>query len=363
LTAVAVAAVSRLFVFVVAVVSASAFGERPSCSKCWNIQVPLVNLFSRYDSAYYVNIAWHGYGNLIGPRWAFFPGYPIVIGSVGRLAALVSPLPLVLTLYVVGFAVSNIAFFGCIYYLYKLSIEVLGDKDLAFYSALCLAFYPAGVFLSATYSESLFLLLMLSSLYYWRIGRFGITALLAFFEALTRPVGILLVIPFLIDLARGKAPRRVASYLPIAAVPLAFLIFLAFSQLAAGTPFASFIAERLYWGITPTLPLIAARTYHAIIHNPITVGCYLAIAIGGLLTSILRRKNDMEGTIDVYGLALLVTYPYAGLISVARYTVTLIPVYFGCARWMQRSKTLTLAIFLILLAIGVGLFANWYRFY
>jgi len=164
-------------------------------------------------------------------------------------------------------------------------------------------------------------------------------------------------------LVRGKVPRRIEGYLPIATILLAFLSFLAFSQLTVGTPFASFVAEHLYWGIAPTLPLIAAKTYHAIIHNPITVGCFLAVAIGGLLTSILRCKNDAEGTIDIYGLALLLTYPYAGLISIARYTITLIPVYFGCARWMQRSKALTLAIFLILLAIGVGLFVNWYSFY
>jgi hypothetical protein len=361
-TIMAVAVISRGFVFATAIATASIFGERPGCPQCWNIEVPLINLFSRWDSAYYTAIALRGYSNLIVPRWEFFPGYPLTMGSLGRLLTIVMPIPLVDAVYLMGFMVSNAAFFGSVYYLYKLSVLVLRDVNLAFYSALCLAFYPAGVFLSATYSESLFLFLMLSSLYYWRMGKFRECALLGFFEALTRPVGILLVIPYLIELARDKTLRKSTSYLPILTVLLGFLSFFVFSQLMTGTPFAQFEAERLYWGVTPSLQRVVNASYDDILGNPIIVP-YFAVAIVGMLSSILARKSKAESTIDAYALALLATYPYTGLIAIARYSITLIPVYWGYARWSQRAGSLIFGVFLVLLAIGVGLFVNWYRFY
>jgi hypothetical protein len=361
-TVMGAAGASRLFIFMIAIASSSIFGEPLYCQNCWDIAVPFINLFARYDSGYYIDIALHGYSNSIVPRWEFFPGYPVTIGILGRGLAVLSPLPLELTLYTTGFIISNLSFFGCVYYLFKLSATVLRDNKLAFYSTLGLAFYPAGVFLSAAYSESLFLLLMLSSLYYWRVEEYGKSAVLGFFEALTRPVGILLVVPFLIEVARDKKQRRAANYLPVVTVLLGFLTFLAFSQLMTGTPFAQFDADRLYWAVTPSPPRIIQSAIENAVANPIIVP-YVVISVGGLLTSFILRKNRAETAIDAYGLALLFTYPYTGLISIARYSITLISAYWGYARWMQRHVLLVLAIFLVLLAIGVGLFVNWYAFY
>ena len=129
-----------------------------------------------------------------------------------------------------------------------------------------------------------------------------------------------------------------------------------------GTPFATFEAGRLYWQIGPNLPIIIGSAYGAIVGNPIIVP-YIAIAIGGMLTSIRSPRNNPETAIDAYALILLATYLYAPLISFPRYSITLIPAYWGYARWSLRAAKIVFAIFLVLLAIGVGLFVNWYRFY
>jgi len=353
---------SRGFVFAVGLAAATFFKERP-CRHCWNNGIPFINLFSRWDSGYYVNIALRGYSNLIVPRWEFFPGYPIVMGSLGRVLTLATGTPLVISMYWMGFVVSNLSFFGSMYYLYKLSAKVLGDNNLAFYSALSLAFYPAGVFLSAAYSDSLFLLLMLSSLYYWRMKKYPQCSLLGFFGALTRPVGVVLVIPYLVELIRDRSLRKnVSAYLPVAIVPFGFLSFLAYSQLMTGTPFATFEAGRLYWQIAPDLPRIIGSAYSTLVGNPIIVP-YIAIAIGGMVTSILSPRSRTKTAIHAYALVLLATYLYAPLISFPRYSITLVPAYWGYARWSQRARSLVFAIFLVLLAIGVALFVNWYRFY
>ncbi len=364
-TIMAVAVLSRGLVFVMGIAAASIFGERLLCQYCGDIGIPFIGLFSRWDSNYYAEIALHGYSNLVVPQWEFFPSYPALIGFFGRLLAMVTPMPQDLAVYSMGFVVSNLAFFGSVYYMYKLSLLVLHNAKLAAYSALFLAFYPAGVFLSAVYSDSLFLLLTLSSLYYWRIGGVKESALLGFFGALTRPVGIFLVVPYLYELLTNASSRKAAiRYLPVASVLLGFLSFLAFSQLMTGTPFATFEAEHLYWGVAFSLHSVLMSAYNDVLGNPIILP-YMALAIGGIVTSILRVKSKEESSIDAYAVVLLATYMFATLISFPRYSITLVPAYWGYARWSQRAGAgqLVFAIFLVLLAIGVGLFVNWYSFY
>ncbi len=364
-TVMAVAALSRGLVFAMGIATASIFGERLLCQYCWDIDIPLIGLFSRWDSNYYADIALHGYRNIIVPQWEFFPTYPALIGFFGRLMAMVTTMPLDLAVYSMGFVVSNLAFFGSVYYMYKLSLLVLHNAKLAAYSALFLAFYPAGVFLSAVYSDSIFLLLTLSALYYWRIGGCKWSALLGFFGALSRPVGIFLVVPYLYELLTNASSRKTPiRYLPVASVLLGFLSFLAFSQLMTGTPFATFEAERLYWGVTVALHSVLMSAYNDVLGNPIILP-YLALAIAGIATSILSVKSKEENAIDAYALVLLATYMFATLISFPRYSITLVPAYWGYARWSQRAGAgqLVFAVFLVLLAIGVGLFVNWYSFY
>ncbi len=128
-----VAILSRLFVFVVAVASNHVFGINPTCPSfgCWSIDLPFFNLFSRWDSGFYADIARSGYGTQISPRWEFFPFYPILMGTFGRLLALISPIPLDLAVHIAGFAISNLAFLGAVIFLYKLSERILGEKRLA----------------------------------------------------------------------------------------------------------------------------------------------------------------------------------------------------------------------------------------
>ncbi len=131
-----------------------------------------------------------------------------------------------------------------------------------------------------------------------------------------------------------------------------------------GTPFATFEAERLYWGVTLNLNSVLMSAYNDVLGNPIILP-YLALAIGGIVTSILSVKSKEESAIDAYALVLLATYMLAPLISFPRYSITLVPAYWGYARWSQSpgAGRVVFAVFLTLLVIGVGLFVNWYSFY
>jgi len=366
-TVMVVAVLSRAFVFAAAVAANYIFGVNPRCNSfgCWSIDLPFFNLFSRWDSGFYADIALHGYGNQIVPKWEFFPLYPILMGIFGRLLAFTSPIPVDLAVHIAGFAVSNVFFLGSVYFLYRLSERILGKVSLAFESAIFLAIYPAGVFLSATYSESLFLFLTLSSLYYWYGEKMAKSGVLGFLAALTRPVGIILAVPYLYQVLIDSTKRRsVRMYLPILSVLLGYVSFMAYSQLMTGTPFANFAAARLYWKVAPDPIAILVLARNEIFDHPIIVP-YLAFGVGGVLMSLATARGRPEKAVDLYAICLLASYSPTPIISFPRYSITLVPMYWGLAKLLRRPlvRGLVYAIFLALLAVGTGLFVNWYSFY
>ena len=355
---------SRVFVFGVALAANDMLPLR-SCTHCWDIGVPFVNLFSRWDSSYYANIAMLGYPHQITARWAFFPGYPIVIGVLGRFLSITLQLKLVPAVYLAGFLASNVAFLGATYYVSRLSGMILNDVRLAVVSATLFAFYPAGVFFSAVYSDSLFLLLTISALYYCWKNNVGTSAALGFFASLTRPVGVLLVVPILYKIVKDTSRRTAArSYLPVVGTMLGYLIFVAYSQVMTGTMFASSMAERSYWTVyfNPYDRLIG--NVREILANPIILP-YLALSLSALVAYIQRARSRDETAVGLYAICLLSVYLISPLDSFARYSITLLPAYWVFSRWSEDStaKILICALFLILLAIGTALFVGWYRFY
>jgi hypothetical protein len=340
-------------------------GVNPACLLCGDIGVPFLNLFSRWDSTYYADIAIRGYPNVITQRWEFFPLYSIVMGVTGRLLAIIPGIPLALGVYAAGFAVSNLAFVGCVYYFYRFSERTLSKSKLAFDSALFLAIYPAGVFLSAVYSESLFLLLTLCSLYYWQSGSVARGTASSFLATLTRPVGIFLAVPYLYEaLAGSERRKKFSSYLPVAGAGLGFLMFMLFSQFMTGTPFANFAAERKFWNVTANPETIMLLAQKELARHPIIIP-FLVLGILPVAASILAAENRTEKAVGVYAVCLVLAYVVTPIISFPRYFMTLLPIYWMFSRWSQTLwvKVLLSVVFLALLAVGTALYVNWYSFY
>jgi len=366
-TVMIVAVMSRLFVFAVAVAASVLFGLNPVCKSigCWTIPLPFVNIFARWDSGFYADIALTGYGTTIVPRWEFFPLYPILMGILGRLIAFMFPIPLDLAVYVAGFVLSNVAFFGSVYFLYRLTELILGNTRTAVQSGILLALYPAGVFLSAVYSESVFLLLVLISLIYWYRNKHPLSGMWGFLAGMARPVGVLLAIPYVYDVLTDRSARKTAlNYLSVGAVLMAFVSFFAYSQIMTGTPFATFAAERLYWKITlsPTYILTLAR--NEIIGHPVIIP-YLVMGIGGVFASILTAHSRAEREIGLFSICLIAAYLLTPIISFPRYSITLVPMYWSLSKlcYLKWLRISIYALFLVLLAVGTGQFVNWYSFY
>jgi hypothetical protein len=174
----------------------------------------LVDVWARWDSVWFLRIAEHGYDSAEEATAAFYPLYPLLVGVLGRA---------LLGHYVLaGVLISLAATLGSFVLLYRLAEPKLG-ADGARRAVLYLAVFPFAVFLSAVYSEALFLFLALAAFVLAERGSFLGAGAAAGLAWLTRPLGIALL-PALAVIA-WRAPRRREALVRLAAAPALFALY------------------------------------------------------------------------------------------------------------------------------------------
>ena len=165
---------------------------------------------ARWDSNWYLLIAHYGYHPALGAytvsRSAFFPLYPLGLGLISDLG--IPPVG-------AGVLLSLCALAAALYGLHRLTTLELGPRagagagagtDAARMAVYALAFAPMAFFLSAVYSESLYLALSIGLFWSAREGRWGYVGLLGALASATRSAGVVLLVPALILYLYG--PRR-----------------------------------------------------------------------------------------------------------------------------------------------------------
>ena len=167
----------------------------------------LLDVFgSRWDTGFYLNIAEEGYRyeGVRLPSVAFFPLLPLLIRAVTSLAG--DPL-------IAGLIVTNIALLGATMFFYRLVDDEWG-ASVADRAVWYLLIFPTAFFGSAIYTESLFLLFTIGSLYAARKGYWESAAMLGIGAALTRLVGILVAPMLLVEwwMPAPPTPRRRSTF-------------------------------------------------------------------------------------------------------------------------------------------------------
>jgi len=142
---------------------------------------------ANFDGLHYLSIARDGYAQY---EQAFFPLYPILIKF---LTPFFSGNQLL-----TGLVISNISFLiGLIIFYKYLNEGVMNHAPTTIF--LFLAF-PTSFFFGAVYTEGLFFLLLITTLYFLKKEKYLFVGLFAFFASLTRLVGVFLIIPILFHL-------------------------------------------------------------------------------------------------------------------------------------------------------------------
>jgi hypothetical protein len=213
----------------------------------------LVAPAARYDSVWYLGIAQHGY--FTDQAHAFFPLYPLVIRALD--AVVNEPL-------IVGLLVSLVCFTGSLVLLYRLAEIDIGPRA-ARLTVWLLALFPMSFYFSAVYTESIFTLLSIWSIYAARRERWLLAGVMAGLASAARSDGFVLIIPLVWIYLWGPRPgaprpdidwstpmgllrRARPSLVFIGLAPVGLIAYLVYCA-ASGAQFtAPFHAASFYWG-------------------------------------------------------------------------------------------------------------------
>ncbi len=327
----------------------------------------LLDIFgSRWDTGFYVSIVEEGY-KLHGvelPSAAFFPLLPMLMKALTWVG---------LDAVVAGVLISNLALLGAAVVFHRwMSRErpELADRALWY-----LLIFPASLFGSAIYTESLFLLLAVGALERARAGRWATAGALGVLSSLTRlhglAVGLMLLLCWWEERRRDPASTPRLGFLAGLLTPLGLGLFMTHLWFAFGDAFAFATAARS-WGRAPRPPLetlksampavgdwwgnlVGGRVH---VDNAMDVLAVLAFLFVG--ASLLARRRWAEGGFVVACLTL--SFSSGLLMSQRRYVWVLFPAFALLASWGERpwfDRMLT-SISIALLALFSALFANGY---
>ncbi|MGH9143941.1 MAG: mannosyltransferase family protein [Vicinamibacterales bacterium] len=328
----------------------------------------LLNLPVRWDAGWYLQIVTDGYRYAAGDptvqqNIVFFPAYPMLMRIVGRLFGGE------MTGYIgAGMLVSIASFFGALVYLYAFARDRYGD-DVASATIWLLAAYPFAIFFGALYTESLFLLGTVGSLYHFSRQQFGRAAGWGVLVGLTRLNGALLVLPLALLAIAVSTPRLRTRALAAAAAPgVGLVIYALFIWRLTGDPIA-FATGQLAWGrtyeglgslVTHQYAILASAGLSAYLGAP---GYDVLNAIGALFAiatiwPVTRRLGLPSGRFMVVN--ILPALANGGLLSAGRFSSVLFPSFIWLATAVPPNQRVAwIASFATLQAFGAVLFYTW----
>jgi hypothetical protein len=328
----------------------------------WYTGAPtLIDASWRWDSAWYEDIMRHGYD--AGHSVAFFPLYPLLV----RGLLLVAPER---WLYDLGVLVNHLLFAAALVLVW-LYAESLGGPAIARRAIIWLGLFPTSFFFSAAYSESLFLLLGAGTLLFLQRGRYGAAGLMGGLATLTRPTGIILAVPCLVDLI-GRRDIGWRRLLPFLLIPMGIASYMAYLAWRFGDPMRFVHVEGGGWDHAWMLPPLAllrsiqlsvSGELHGV--TALMNGVNTLAAIGAIAAAVLLWRWDQRGAAFVMaGVLLPLTMGVAGMptLSLARYVVVLFPLFILLGRWTERwwQQAVVVMLFVPAQILLAMLFVQWY---
>jgi Mannosyltransferase (PIG-V) len=372
---------------------------------------------ARWDAAWYLVIARYGYRPDLGiyARTAFFPLYPLGLRMISWFGV-----PPVLA----GVLLSVVALALALYGIHRLTTlelaragrsSLTGERlaDAARLAVMLTAFAPMAFFLSAVYSESLYLALSVGLFWSARNGRWMWVGVLGALAGATRSTGLVLVLPALMIYLYGpredRPPDRLADLgarlhqrlrpryrlrrdaLWLGLLPVGVILYGAYLALAGGSALAPLHAQEAwgrhfagpYVGVWDALKaafegarqLLSFQRHHVYFpaaggspfvsagHNLVLL-VFLAAAIPAVV-GVVRRLPLAYGAYVIAALALPLSDPVAAqpLMSLPRFLLVLFPLGIWLAAWLAERPRLqrpALVLSGVLMAVFLAQFATWH---
>lgn len=327
----------------------------------------LLGTWYQYDTIFYVRIAEDGY-KFYDYAPAFYPLYPGMIKALNPIfPGGAFPAAMAISVF---FALVTLVM------LHRLVDEEFG-AEVASRTTLYLAAFPMGFFLFAAYNESLYIALVLISLYAARKGHFWVANIAAALAGGTRLFGLLLAAPIAWEYMRqrGWSVRKIRwDALGFLLIPTGLIAFSAFLYRVTGDWLAFSHAQsgwhRKYgWPGEPiwkTIKLLNDKPY---LQDWRLLGLFNVVSVLGaiaLLLFALRRKSRFGFRSDQNYLLVYAAVPIllficteAGwpnyLISAPRIAMEWFPAFVILAMLGRSRNVERIYLFLALMAQGLFL--------
>jgi len=368
---------------------------------------PVLEVGARWDSEWYLLIAERGYHleeEMAGRRVAyqpadasgFFPLYPLLIRGAARVldyvpaarAIPVTPwtprdsaarLPGHGVYLLAATLLSHAALLGAIVLLFlrarETSLPARGTEGapphrIALWSCAALLFFPPSLFLSAVYAESLLLLLSLLCFKLLRDRRYLAAAIAGGLASLTKPTGLLLVLPGTLAAIRGGSDRTKPGFESSMARWLALPIYLSgvagfslYCSRAFGDPL-SWLHRQSRWrgGLSGPWRAFTRWAEHPQIHGAhgSTVELVFALLVLALLAVVFLRRPIAE---SAYAGAVALPPLCSTLWSYGRLSLQAFPLFIALGGIMARRPAVA-ALYIAIGAAGsaalAAYFGAWY---
>lgn len=305
----------------------------------------ILYIWDVWDSERYISIAqnWYPASSNFSDltNYVFFPLYPLLM----RLLAF-----LIGSYLEAGLVISSVSMLVACVYLYRI-VRMDDDEHTARRSIKYLFLFPTAFILSGVFTESLFLALSLACLYYAKKGSWLPSGALGALTALSRPYGIVIVLPMAYEYLRSKDYKLAniqADLLCLLLPPLGLSLYSAYNYYLTGD-FLAFLHARTLWGPTLANPVI--QLLYRFTNN--TYGFDVKFNAMFTLAAILllmAAYKKVDSSYLIWGL-LLVFIPLSTATSpwsMSRYILPAFPLFIifakvGTNKWLDIALTIGLA--------------------
>lgn len=313
---------SRAVLTVIGVIAYQVIGKKdytqfPDWFNIWNV----------WDSERYLFIARHWYPTTVNMsdmvNYVFFPLYPLLMRLIGAI---------INNYYYAGLIISNVCLFVACFYIYRL-VRLDSDESTAMRAIKYLFLFPTAFVLSGVLTESLFLALSLACFYYAKKGNWLASGVFGMLTALTRPYGVVIVIPMAYEYLRSidfNVTKVRLDSLCLLLTPMGVCILGAYDYYKTGD-FLAFAHAQSLWGLALQNPLTQLLMRLSEMGMDVRFNAVLTL-MALLLLVIFYKKIGVSQLL--YGL-LIILIPLASPASpwsMSRYILVVFPLFIIFAR-------------------------------
>jgi Gpi18-like mannosyltransferase len=193
----------------------------------------MLSAWANFDGVYYLLIAAKGYTVNAG----FFPLFPLSIHMLTSIFGTnMQGLPFEPIQYFTALILASFYFLLSLIVLYKL-VRLDYKDNIAIFTIVFTLIFPTSFFYVSIYSESLFLLLSVSSFYFARTNRWFLASLCGGLLTATRLVEIAIIPALVIEFVKQKENMLKPKGLLLLLMPLGILGYMLFNFLKWGDAF------------------------------------------------------------------------------------------------------------------------------